>query len=300
MNETTLFLTEHQIPFLTDEPMKNHTSFRTGGPAALFASPATVDQLSALLGFCSARGVRPLILGNGSNLLVSDRGIDGLVISMCELDEVRQLDDVTFFAAAGTRLIRLCKAALAADCTGLEFAYGIPGTVGGAVFMNAGAYGGEMKQVVSFAEHLTPDGTPGRLTGGELDFGYRHSAYMNNGCIVTGAVVRLETGDHALIEEKMNDLLGRRKDKQPLEYPSAGSVFKRPEGYFAGALIEQSGLKGRRVGGAAVSEKHAGFIINVGDATTADVLNLIDVCRETVFKNFGVTLETEVRFVGER
>ena len=291
---------ERKIPFLKDEPMKNHTSFRTGGPAALFASPENVDQLSALLAFCTERGLKPLILGNGSNLLVSDKGIDGLVISMAALDEVRQIDETTFFAGAGTKLIRLCKAALAAGCTGLEFAYGIPGTVGGAVFMNAGAYGGEMKQVLSCAEHLMPDGRPGKLKGDALGLDYRRSAYMENGCIVTGAVVKLEQGDPAAIEEKMNDLIGRRRDKQPLEYPSAGSVFKRPEGYYAGALIEQSGLKGRRVGGAAVSEKHAGFIVNIDDATTADVLNLIDVCRETVFKNFGVMLETEVRFVGEK
>ena len=298
MNETIQFLTDQQIPFSENESMKAHTSFRTGGCARLFAQPETEAQLSALLRYCSERGQTPFILGNGSNLLVSDDGIDGLVISMNALNELRQLDETTFFVGAGVKLIRLCKAALEQSLTGLEFAYGIPGSLGGAVFMNAGAYGGEMKDVVLEAHHLTNDGTPGVLRGDALSFGYRHSAYAENGYVVTGAVIRLKKGDPTDIESKMNELLARRKDKQPLEYPSAGSVFKRPTGHFAGALIEQSGLKGKRIGGAAVSEKHAGFIVNVGDATTKDVLDLIAFCQKTVDEQFGVTLEPEIRFVG--
>ncbi len=300
LNETIRFLQDVQIPFLENEAMKAHTSFRTGGPARLFAEPQNESQLSALLSHCFATRQTPFILGNGSNLLVSDKGIDGLVISMNALDEIRQIDDTTFYAAAGVKLIRLCKLALEQSCAGLEFAYGIPGSVGGAVFMNAGAYGGEMKDVVQTVQHLTIAGVPGALDAPALDFGYRHSAYAENGCIVTGAIFRLQKGDPAEISEKMNELLGRRKDKQPLEYPSAGSVFKRPTGYFAGALIEQCGLKGKRIGGAAVSDKHAGFIVNVGDATTQDVLDLIAYCQTTVQETFGVRMEPEIRMVGIR
>ena len=298
MNELLLFLKDNGIRFSAQEPMKKHTTFKTGGKADVFIQPSSAEQLSLLLRFCSEQGLSPFILGNGSNLLVSDDGIRVPVIAVGEgLDTLCLLDDTTVFAGAGTPLIRLCKFALEHCLSGLEFAYGIPGSVGGAVFMNAGAYGGEMRDVVVRAEHLTMRGEPGACEGDTLEFGYRSSIYKTTPCVITGAVFKLQKGDPQQISAKMQELLQRRKDKQPLEYPSAGSVFKRPEGYFAGALIEQSGLKGKRVGGAAVSEKHAGFIVNLGGATTGDVLALIEICKTTVKEKFGVSLETEIQMV---
>ena len=298
MNELIVFLNDAGMRFVQNEPMSKHTTFKTGGNADIMIFPNSVAQLSELLKFCTERNIQPLILGNGSNLLVSDEGVRRPVISIGEgFDELRLLDETTVYAGAGTPLIRLCKFALEHALSGLEFAYGIPGSVGGAVFMNAGAYGGEMRDVVSSAEHLTLRGESGAFDAEALQFGYRHSVYKEQLCVITGAVFRLQKRDPQQILEKMQDLLQRRKDKQPLEYPSAGSVFKRPEGYFAGALIEQSGLKGRRIGGAAVSEKHAGFIVNLGGATTQDVLDLIRVCQQTVDEKFGVRLETEIQMV---
>ncbi len=298
LNSFVIFLKDADIRFALNEPMKKHTTFKTGGDADLMVFPKNADELSKVLSFCSKQKVRPLILGNGSNLLVSDDGVRVPVLSIGEgFDEVRLLDDTTVYAGAGTPLIRLCKFALEHELSGLEFAYGIPGSVGGAVFMNAGAYGGEMRDVVTCAQHLSLQGESGRFEAEALDFGYRHSVYKEQPCVITGAVFRLQKSDPHLIQSKMQELLQRRKDKQPLEYPSAGSVFKRPEGYFAGALIEQSGLKGRRIGGAAVSEKHAGFIVNLGGATTNDVLSLIRVCQQTVKEKFNVSLETEIQMV---
>ena len=298
MNELLLFLKDNGIRFSAHEPMKKHTTFKTGGEADVLIQPASAEQLSLLLRFCSEQGISPFILGNGSNLLVSDDGIRVPVIFIGEgFDTLRLLDETTVYAGAGTPLIRLCKFALEHGLSGLEFAYGIPGSVGGAVFMNAGAYGGEMRDVVVRAEHLTMQGESGAFEGDTLEFGYRSSIYKKTPCVITGAVFKLQKGDPQQILSKMQELLQRRKDKQPLEYPSAGSVFKRPEGYFAGALIEQSGLKGRRVGAAAVSEKHAGFIVNLGGATTSDVLALIEICKTTVKDKFGVSLETEIQMV---
>ena len=298
LNDLILFLKDAGIPFLENEPMAKHTTFKTGGKADLMILPRSVDVLSQVLTFCKHNGISPFILGNGSNLLVSDDGIRVPVISIGEgLDEIRLLDETTVFAGAGASLIKLCMFALDHALSGLEFAYGIPGSVGGAVFMNAGAYGGEMKDVVAYADHLTMDGERARFAASALDFGYRHSVYKEQVCVITGAVFKLKKDDPAQIKAKMSELLQRRKDKQPLDYPSAGSVFKRPEGYYAGALIEQSGLKGARVGGAAVSEKHAGFIINLGGATTNDVLSLIEQCKMTVKEKFGVSLETEIQMV---
>lgn len=298
LNELKQYLKDIGVRFSENEPMNRHTTFKTGGNADLMVFPNGKQQLSSVLSYCGAEGISPFILGNGSNLLVSDDGIRVPVISVSEgFDELRLLDETTVFAGAGTALIKLCKFALEHSLSGLEFAYGIPGSVGGAVFMNAGAYGGEMRDVVDRAEHLTFDGRHGALNSDSLHFGYRHSAYKEQNCVITGAVFRLRKEDPEKIKAKMLELLQRRKDKQPLEYPSAGSVFKRPEGYYAGALIEQSGLKGKRIGGAAVSEKHAGFIVNLGGATTSDVLALIEICKQTVKEKFGVSLETEIQMV---
>ena len=278
--------------------MARHTTFKTGGNARLFIEPSDESMLADVLQLCDACAEAPLILGNGSNLLVSDHGLDRVVIKIGEgFDSVRLLNPTTLIAGAGASLVKVCKFALEEGLAGLEFAYGIPGTVGGAVFMNAGAYGGEMKQVVSSVRFLDQSGCPGELAGDALQFGYRSSAFQSMSVVITSVIIRLQHGDKTAIESRMQELLGRRKGKQPLEYPSAGSVFKRPEGYFAGALIEQCGLKGKTIGGAQVSEKHAGFIINIGGATTRDVTDLIAYCQSVVMEQCGVQLEPEIKFV---
>ena len=278
--------------------MKNHTSFRIGGPAELFIEPKTEKELSAVLKKCRENKTEYIIIGNGSNLLVSDDGISKAVIRLYgEFEKIELLDETTVKAGAGASLGSLCRFALENSLSGLEFAFGIPGSVGGAAFMNAGAYGGEMKDVVLSCSHIDREGNTGVFSKEQLGFSYRNSVYGENGFVVTGVTFKLQKGEKGAIEEKMNDLLSRRKGKQPLSFPSAGSVFKRPEGYFAGALIEQSGLKGKTVGGAQVSEKHAGFIVNIGSATCKDVKDLIEYCQKTVFDNFGVKLETEIKLI---
>ena len=292
-------LSERNISFIENEPMKNHTTFKTGGNARVFICPESEEQLSEILKLIKNNSLKPFILGNGSNLLVSDDGIkDRPVIYIDDgLDFVRLVDETTIEVGAGASLSSLCRFALENGLSGLEFAFGIPGSCGGAAFMNAGAYGGEMKDVVVRCNHLDFNGNKGHFDRDELDFGYRHSVYSDNDCVITSIVLSLEKGEKEEIQAKMRELLQRRKDKQPLEYPSAGSVFKRPEGYFAGALIEQSGLKGKRIGGAMVSEKHAGFIINYENATTKDVLDLVKFCQDTVMEKFGVMLEREIKSV---
>ncbi len=292
-------LDEKNISYLLEEPMKLYTTFKTGGPAELFIVPDGEEELKAVLSLCSESGVEIFILGKGSNLLVSDEGIRGrAVIYVGEgFDFIREIDDCIFEAGAGTSVAAICKYALSKSLSGLEFAYGIPGSVGGAAFMNAGAYGGEVKDVIKLCKHIDTKGKKGQFKADELDFSYRHSIYSGGGYVITSVVFRLKKGEKSDIEAAMQDFISRRKDKQPLEYPSAGSVFKRPEGYFAGALIEQSGLKGKKIGGAMVSEKHAGFIINYDNATTADVVNLIKHCQKTVKEKFSVDLETEIRFI---
>lgn len=279
--------------------MSKYTSFKTGGKAKLFVSPHNVDGLSKLIKCCSENNIKPVVIGNGSNMLISDDGIDGLVIYINEgFDKIEYCGNGMIKCGAGVSLAKVCKFALEYELTGLEFAYGIPGSVGGAAFMNAGAYGGEMKDVVMVCSHVTPQGDRGSLSISDVDFGYRHSKYCENGCIITGVVFKLEKGNPDAIKYKMDAILGKRKAKQPLEYPSAGSVFKRPEGYYAGALIEQCGLKGKSIGGAQVSEKHAGFIINKGGATTSDIVNLVEFIQKTVKEQTGVTLEKEIRVIG--
>lgn len=292
-------LNSNNIAYKLDEPMSRHTSFKTGGNAAVFIDIADADTLGKVLTICDKNNIDTFILGKGSNLLVSDDGIrDKAVIHLStDFAEMKLLDDTTIEVQAGASLASICKFALANSLTGLEFAYGIPGSVGGAAYMNAGAYGGEMKDVVERVNHVDKKGNAGFYCGDDLDFSYRHSAYSDSDLIITSVVFKLSKGDKAEIEAQMTDVMGRRVEKQPLEYPSAGSVFKRPEGYFAGALIEQSDLKGKRIGGAMVSEKHAGFIINYDNATTTDVINLIKHCQKTVFDKFGVELHTEIKFV---
>ena len=299
MKELISKFSQANISFTVDEPMKAHTTFKTGGNAAVFICPQNEFELSETLKTIKSCGLKPFILGNGSNLLVSDEGItDRPVIYIGEaFNYVRLLDENTIEVGAGAMLTAPCRFALEHSLTGLEFAFGIPGSCGGAAYMNAGAYGGEMKDVVVRCNHIDFGGNAGHFDACELDFGYRHSVYSDCDCVITSIVLKLEKGDKEEINAKMRELLQRRKDKQPLEYPSAGSVFKRPEGYFAGALIEQSGLKGKRIGGAMVSEKHAGFIINYDNATTKDVLDLVKFCQDTVMEKFGVMLEREIKSV---
>ncbi len=282
------------------EPMSRHTTFRVGGPADLFVTVMNAEALSLVLKKAAELSVPIMMIGNGSNLLAGDKGIRGCVVLLSgEFTQVRRISDTEIRCGAGVSLAGACNAAKKYTLSGLEFAWGIPGSVGGAVYMNAGAYGGEMRQAVSSVRCMYPDGTIGEIRGGELDFGYRHSVFMENGAVITDVTFSLKPGNRDVIALAMEDFYNRRKEKQPLNKPSAGSVFKRPEGYFAGSLIERCGLKGASVGGAAVSEKHAGFIINTGGATCADVLGLIGKIQETVQKETGVLLECEIRMVGE-
>lgn len=288
-----------KIPVLWDEPMKNHTSFKIGGPAAALCAPKDRQQLRELVGFVQREGVDSWYIGNGSNLLVSDAGLNGIAILLdSSFDGEIELDGTVLLAPAGKKLSAVCAAACAAGLTGLEFAYGIPGSVGGAVYMNAGAYGGEMKDRLLWVEYLAPTGEIVRLEQEQLSLSYRHSRFMEEGmqgsCIVRAAF-GLQRGEKAAIQSEMDRILNQRRQKQPLEYPSAGSTFKRPQGAFAAQLIDKCGLKGFTVGGAQVSEKHAGFVINTGKATCADVLELTRQVRECVQEKTGYLLELEVR-----
>ncbi|MBQ6265676.1 MAG: UDP-N-acetylmuramate dehydrogenase [Clostridia bacterium] len=287
-----------QCEYRLDAPMSELTTFRTGGPASFLTVPDSVEKLQKLIKFCNENATEYFIVGKGSNILVSDSGINGVVILTTALEGISYEGDGRITCLAGTPLIRLCSFALENSLSGLEFAYGIPGSAGGAVFMNAGAYGGEMQDVVLSASHIDKNGNAGSFNKDQLDLGYRHSVYSGGDYVITGVTIHLTYAEKNDIKAKMDDLLSRRKAKQPLEYPSAGSTFKRPEGYFAGALIEQCGLKGFAIGGAQVSEKHAGFVINRGGATAKDILSLVEYIRETVYQNTGVTLEPEIKFIG--
>lgn len=280
-------------------PMSAATTFKVGGPADLLIDLPDATAASAVLAVCHEDHIPYLFIGNGSNLVVGDKGFRGAVLRLERTAQPTLLGDGRIYAPAGMSLQRLCLFARDHSLTGLEFAYGIPGAVGGAVYMNAGAYDGEMAGVVVSADCVAADGTPVTLTAEELAMTYRHTALMERDLIVVGATLQLQAGEYDTIWSRMKELMTRRHDKQPLEYPSAGSFFKRPEGYFAGKLIQDAGLKGFTVGGAQVSEKHAGFVINRGGATAADLVELRNQVQEKVYAEFGVHLETEVRFVGE-
>ncbi len=291
------FCKENSVAFKINEPMSCHTSFKIGGAADIFISVRSSRELSAVFKKCGELDIPRLVIGKGSNLLVSDSGVEGAVISLLNMNGI-SVKDEEIICGAGAALSDVCRAALDNSLAGLEFAYGIPGSIGGAVYMNAGAYGGEMADVVLSAECLMPDGMVVKVNASQMNFGYRKSVFKENGMTVLSAVLKLRQGNKKEIQEKMDDYICRRKSKQPLEYPSAGSFFKRPTGYFAGALIEKNGLKGETVGGAQVSEKHAGFIINRGGATCEDVKKLGKTVSDKVFAAEGVRLEPEVIFVG--
>ena len=281
-----------------NEPMSTHTSFKIGGAADLFVTVSDREAAAAVLRLCMQENVPLMVVGNGSNLLVSDAGIDGVVMRPEAEEHAITINGTSLTATAGVSLKKVCMAACEAGLSGLEFAYGIPGTVGGGVYMNAGAYGGELSDTVVSVTILERDGSVRELSASEMKFGYRHSVLMEQPWMVWAVTFELKAGDAVAIRAQMEQHMAARKEKQPLEYPSGGSFFKRPTGHFAGALIEQSGLKGFTVGGAQVSEKHAGFVINRGGATCEDVMTLCHAVQEKVMQTFGVQLEREVQRIG--
>ena len=295
-NELEKILSPEAI--LIDEPMSKHTTFRIGGNADMFVSPE-ITQVSEIMKLAKEYQVPVTIIGNGSNLLVGDKGIRGLVLSFGKEAETVTVDGNCIIAGAGALLSKVAAEAVKNSLTGFEFAAGIPGTIGGALVMNAGAYDGEMKDVLISAKVLTKEGEVIELSAVDLDLSYRHSCIPEKEYIVLEAIIELQPGDADAIREKMADFRGRRIDKQPLEYPSAGSTFKRPVGHFAGKLIQDANLRGYTVGGAQVSEKHCGFVINKGDATAADICQLIADVKKKVYDEFQVELEPEVKMIGE-
>ncbi|MBK5251935.1 MAG: UDP-N-acetylmuramate dehydrogenase [Peptostreptococcaceae bacterium] len=285
---------------LIDEPMKNHTAFKIGGPADLMVLPKSVEEIEKILNLLGSCEEGCFIMGNGSNLLVSDKGIRGTVLKIGDQFSNVDIEETAIRAQSGVLLSSLSKMAAKESLTGIEFAGGIPGTLGGAVAMNAGAYGGEMKDLVEEVTLIDRKGKITKLGRDAMSFGYRTSIVSEGNQIVLEALLKLRKGDAAEILGKMNEFSMRRSEKQPLAVPSAGSTFKRPEGYYAGKLIQEAGLKGLRHGDAMVSDKHSGFIVNTGDASAEDVLSLIKTVQKVVFDKFGVMLETEVKFIGER
>lgn len=284
------------ITIIENEPMKKHTTFRIGGMAKYFAIPKNVDEIQTLLRTCREKNIQHYIIGNGSNVLFSDDEYNGMVIQIGnEMGEIT-IHGETLYAGAGAILAKVANLAYQAGLTGMEFAAGIPGSVGGAVVMNAGAYGGEMKDIVSYVDVLTEDETIRRYDVEEMEFSYRHSI-VNENKIVIGVGMHLQFGDKDTILNRMNELAEARRRKQPLEYPSAGSTFKRPEGYFAAKLIDDCGLRGYSAGDAMVSTKHCGFVINTGNASCKDVLAVMQHVQDTVKEKYGVTLEPEVRII---
>ncbi len=278
-------------------PMKNHTTFKIGGNADIYVTPAKEEELVSAIEICIKFGVPYMILGNGSNLLVSDEGIEGAVISTDKLTDLYITEDVYLYSAAGNMLSKAANFAMSHSLSGLEFASGIPGSVGGGIFMNAGAYDGELcDSVVSVRAYF--GGKITEFNADECEFGYRTSIFQKNGAVILGAKFRLDKGNIEEIKAKAADFNSRRREKQPLEYPSAGSTFKRPEGYFAGKLIQDAGLKGYSVGGACVSEKHSGFVINKGNATAKDVIELVEYIKKEVKDKFGVQLTEEIKITG--
>ena len=283
----------------TKEPMSRHTTFRAGGPADFFVTPEKEGQVRKTLSLFKEAQVPRYIMGNGSNLLVGDRGYRGVILQICKKMNRIRIQDTVIQAQAGALLSKIAAEAQAKGLTGFEFASGIPGSLGGAAMMNAGAYGGEMKQVLIQAQILNASGEIEDVLAEEMELGYRSSVFSRNGGVILSASIQLEPGDPPAIQSRMEELKFLRTSKQPLEYPSAGSTFKRPEGYFAGKLIQDAGLRGFQVGGAQVSEKHCGFVINKDQATAMDIRSLMEQVSEKVYAQFGVRLEPEVKLIGE-
>lgn len=294
-----------QLEAVTDnvlfgEPMSRHTTFRIGGMADVFISARSALEIEKVIHLCKETETPYIIMGNGSNMLVGDKGIRGVVIQVGSSMSKCAVDGETVRAEAGIMMSSLAKKILEASLTGFEFASGIPGTLGGGIYMNAGAYGGELKDIIESVTFICPDGLIKTETADKLDFGYRHSMFVQGGYTILSCKMKLRYGNYDEIKSLMADYNSRRSEKQPLSQPSAGSTFKRPEGHFAGKLIQDAGLMGYSIGGAMVSDKHAGFVVNTGGATAADVLNLIKHIQNTVEEKFGVKLEPEVRLIGEQ
>ncbi len=283
---------------IENESMSRHTTFKIGGDADMFVSVTSVNELVSLIRLAKEKNIEYTVIGNGSNLLVGDKGIRGLVIEIGQGLANYEVKGNVIYAEAGILLKKLASVAASESLSGLEEVSGVPGTLGGGVFMNAGAYGGELKDTVKKVTYIDCDGDLYTIDASECDFGYRKSIFSNGGKFIVSAELELKKGNKEEILSKMADYTKRRREKQPISYPSAGSTFKRPEGYFAGTLIEQSGLKGYRCGDAMVSELHAGFVINCGNATAQDVINVIEHTKKTVLDKFGVELEPEVRMIG--
>ena len=284
---------------LLNEELKKHTSFKIGGPADLFIYINNLSSGKALINLINKRNTPFFALGNGTNLLVSDEGYRGIVLSFSKCEKVLSLENENIInCSSGISLAKICVTALQSGLTGLEFAWGIPGSCGGALFMNAGAYGSDISNIILSCSHLLPDGTEETLNKDALELSYRKSFYSDKSLLITSMKFKLEKSDPKIIREKMYENISKRKSKQPLEYANAGSIFKRPEGYFAGALIEECGLKGKSFGGAMVSPKHSGFIVNTGNASAKDVIRLIRFIQEKVYNKFGVKLECEIKTLG--
>lgn len=287
------------ILFMENEPMSKHTSFKIGGNCKLMVYPNSTSQIQDIIKVCQDNGILYIILGRGSNLLVSDSGYDGVVICSNKLNNINLISDTEIYCESGVNLIQLCNFALKKSLSGLEFACGIPGSVGGAIFMNAGAYGGEMRDIVQSVKYMDSIGNIYELESSELDFSYRHSFFEDKNHFILSAIIKLHKSDQHSIRSLMNDLLKKRKTKQPLEFPSAGSTFKRPKEGYAAALIEQCGLKGKTIGGAQISKKHSGFIVNIGNASCKDVNDLILETQKVVKQQTGIWLESEIKFIGD-
>ena len=298
MNKEDLVKNLPALNLLFDEPLMNYTFTKTGGPADVLVFPKTQNEVKEVVDYCRTHDVPWMVLGNASNLIVQDGGIRGMVIMLTEMKQIR-VSGTMVIAEAGAKLIDTTYAALDTSLTGFEFACGIPGSIGGAVYMNAGAYGGEIKDVLAEVDVLLADGTLKTLTNEEMAFSYRHSKIQEMDAVVLEARFQLTAGEHEVIKGRMDELTELRQSKQPLEYPSCGSVFKRPVGHFTGQLIQEAGLQGLKWGGAQISEKHAGFIVNIDHATATDYTELIAHIQEVIKEKFDVSLETEVRIIGE-
>lgn len=291
------FLKDNNIDFLQNESLKKHTTFKVGGNAKYIAMPKTVQQAADLLRFLKENDINYYILGRGSNVIFKDSGFDGVIIKTVNLQQVKYIDETTVYVQSGVALNVLCKNLQEKSLEGLEFCYGIPGNIGGAVFMNAGAYGGEIADAVLQVEYIDENCEVKTISAQDCEFGYRHSIFQDKKWFITGCTLGLKKGDKQHILAFMEDIMQRRIDKQPLDKPSAGSSFKRPQGYFAAALIEQCGLKGCKIGGAQVSEKHSGFIVNTGNATCDDIVALAEYVEKVVFEKTGVKIEKEMIIV---
>lgn len=294
----TNFCRKNKILFSENEYMKNHTTFKIGGKADIIIQPSGIEELSDIIKLIKDYDINTYVIGNGSNVLISDNGLRGCVLLIGnKMADIKLIDNNTIYAQAGAPLSQICNFALEHSLTGLEFAYGIPGTVGGAIRMNAGAYGGEIKDVLISAKHITKNAVVEELKIQDLDMSYRHSIYCDNDNIIISGIFKLKSGEKNAIKSKMNELLNMRKSKQPLEFPNAGSTFKRPIGAFAGELIDKCNLKGYKIGDAMVSEKHSGFLINAGNASFDDMVKLIEYVKNIVYKETGFCLKTEVEIL---